>query len=83
MLCHACLSPAASPRGDSDGEMGKAKLTMAEEEQGTEPMEEAPPAAIPDPEHPCLAMVSGGDTEIGGGKLWRRRLVTMVKTREP
>ena len=55
----------------------------AEEEQGTEPMKEAPPAAIPDPEHPCLAMVSGGDTEIGGGKLWRRRLVTMVKTREP
>jgi len=54
------------------------------DDEAAEPAEEPlPPAAIPDPEHPCLTMLSGGDTEIGGGKLWRRRLVTMIKHREP
>ena len=40
-------------------------------------------ADLPDPEHPCLELLSGGKTQIGGGKLWRRKLVTMVKIKEP
>eukprot|EP00658_Telonema_sp_P-2_P058768 TRINITY_DN4732_c0_g2_i1.p1 TRINITY_DN4732_c0_g2~~TRINITY_DN4732_c0_g2_i1.p1 ORF type:complete len:471 (-),score=105.98 TRINITY_DN4732_c0_g2_i1:117-1529(-) len=34
------------------------------------------------PSHPCMDLVDGGEEQLGGGLLWRRRLVTMEKVRE-
>ena len=36
-------------------------------------------AVVEVPTHPQLKLIDGGAEDIGGGNLWRRRLITMQK----